>query len=184
MAGSIGRERVYKFVVPSDGRMWGYDIRAQGVDSDQLDLVLELRKSSCSGDVINCADDSTPPGGYGSRLQGELSRGTYLLVVDGFAWAEVGSFKLSVNFVPDCQPECEGHFCGSSGCDSDTHGCGTCDDGQVCAPARYCVSATCVANCTSNTCGDDGCGGSCGICPKATVCVSFFIYFTCFCLLT
>ena len=45
------------------------------------------------------------------------------------------------------------------------HGCG---GGESCAPDGSC--AACVPVCTGKTCGDDGCGGSCGACGAKTVC--------------
>ncbi|HEY8430844.1 MAG TPA: hypothetical protein VIL20_20835 [Sandaracinaceae bacterium] len=55
---------------------------------------------------------------------------------------------------------------------SDEAHCGGC--GNACASAEQCVSGTCVAVCTPScdgrSCGDDGCGGSCGSCPAGRTC--------------
>jgi len=34
----------------------------------------------------------------------------------------------------------------------------------------YYCKGTCVPNCATKQCGDDGCGGSCGTCPEGTTC--------------
>ena len=63
--------------------------------------------------------------------------------------------------------DCTGQKCCSGTCsqccaDSD------CPSGQTCQNGQ-CV---CTPNCTGKTCGDDGCGGSCGSCPSGQTCVS------------
>ena len=60
---------------------------------------------------------------------------------------------------------CVGH-CGStalSGCYC-TKGCEA--SGNCCSD--YAATCTCKPNCTGKTCGDDGCGGSCGACSGTT----------------
>ncbi len=80
---------------------------------------------------------------------------------------------------PVCTPDCEGKTCGNGGCTEQPGVCGacpgflTCVDGQcidtsgeedvITEPQQDVV--TCVPNCVSKVCGDDGCGGSCGSCP-------------------
>ena len=76
----------------------------------------------------------------------------------------------------DCVPDCEGKLCGDNGCNGS---CGVCPVGLECTPDGSCVGeggevdvtsqpaddAECFASCENRVCGDDGCGGSCGICP-------------------
>jgi len=44
-----------------------------------------------------------------------------------------------------------------------------CLSGTVCKGGA-CITVDCVPNCLSKTCGDDGCGGSCGICIAGETC--------------
>lgn len=78
-----------------------------------------------------------------------------------------------------CQPECEGKGCGDDGCGGV---CGACnvlevclDDKCACAwlqcganccqEGQGCVDdVCCTSSCEEKTCGNDGCGGSCGVC--------------------
>lgn len=53
--------------------------------------------------------------------------------------------------------------CSSSSSRPDPCG-GTCLAGQTCSRAGECVS--CTESCNDRRCGDDGCGGSCGTCPR------------------
>lgn len=43
-----------------------------------------------------------------------------------------------------------------------------CGAGRTCSPSNQCVA--CTPSCTDKTCGDDGCGGSCGSCGPGQVC--------------
>jgi hypothetical protein len=63
-------------------------------------------------------------------------------------------------------------------------GDGECDDGgpdsaySVCDFGTDCMDcgprdpATCVSRCEERTCGSDGCGGTCGMCPEGAECVA------------
>jgi len=58
-------------------------------------------------------------------------------------------------------------------CVNDCGGCGEqcdppCDPGFLCQDGE-CIE--CVADCTGKSCGPDGCGGECGLCPEGTVCM-------------
>jgi len=86
-----------------------------------------------------------------------------------------------------CSPNCVGLECGDDGCGGE---CGNCQDGQscaqgVCASQNGCGDGNCepgetlescpedcicVAKCQDKTCGNDGCGGSCGTCTRDQVC--------------
>ena len=84
-----------------------------------------------------------------------------------------------------CTPDCSGRSCGDDGCGGScgscnglescvsfscqcTHeSCGStcCESGQVCSGG-----ACCNPNCSGLSCGDDGCGGSCGSCAADQIC--------------
>jgi hypothetical protein len=100
-----------------------------------------------------------------------------------------------------CLPDCTGKTCGDDGCGGRCGTCGelaTCVDGAcvcmegaifceeqcrdwTCCSADDCPdnsscdpeshTCICVPDCTGKTCGDDGCGGSCGTCPESQACV-------------
>ena len=90
-----------------------------------------------------------------------------------------------------CQPDCVGKTCGDDGCGGS---CGVCEDIYLCqAPVcqngvciyankanempcgdgMWCMNGECVCqpDCVGKTCGDDGCGGSCGVCDPIYTCV-------------
>ena len=54
--------------------------------------------------------------------------------------------------------------------------CGDCSDGQICivddsyAWNNHCCKLQCAASALGPPCGDDGCGGSCGVCEDGLVC--------------
>ena len=54
--------------------------------------------------------------------------------------------------------------------------CAQCCVDNDCPIGQTCQSGTCgvpcTPNCTNKTCGDDGCGGSCGSCPSGQTCVN------------
>jgi hypothetical protein len=168
---STAVEHVYVFTVASQV---GYDFRSYGYDT-----VIHLRRedegtpaSDCTDDsplaTLNCADDSAPPGDYGSRIDGLLDPGTYYLIVDGFDNSQFGPYQLTARFRDACQPHCDGIFCGDDGCG---HDCGPCGEGEICADAR-CRPDPCVPSCDGHECGSDGCGGECGQCADGTLCVT------------
>ena len=59
---------------------------------------------------------------------------------------------------------------GSGFCDGTVAGATCCPSGQHCDNGD-CV-ADCLPNCTGKTCGDDGCGGSCGTCSSGQTCIN------------
>lgn len=157
---STAKELIYAFQVTSS---MGIDARVTGYDT-----VLEIRKSTCldpSTVVLNgCSDDDTPPGNLGSRVASLLSAGTYYLIVDGYSSSNVGPFTLTVKFVPDCVPNCDGKACGDDSCGGT---CGLCGVDQACGSSFTCGPLNCVPDCNGRQCGSDGCGGSCGNCTKS-----------------
>ena len=85
-----------------------------------------------------------------------------------------------------CTPQCSGKECGSDGCGGLCGSCGsdgTCNNGQCdckyaecagecCASGEGCFqNKCCKPDCVLSTCGDDGCGGSCGSCPAGSNCI-------------
>ncbi|MDP6946177.1 MAG: hypothetical protein QF464_18660, partial [Myxococcota bacterium] len=59
-----------------------------------------------------------------------------------------------------CQPDC-----------GDTCSPEACPDGPSCDVTYACVTDTgCVPQCVGKTCGADGCGGYCGLCPDGVAC--------------
>ena len=70
----------------------------------------------------------------------------------------------------DCGPDCECF------CDNDCFYFGNCCPGicDVCAPEF--PNDCCQTQCEGKTCGDDGCGGSCGGCPPGQICDEAFSF--------
>lgn len=165
---STARDLVYTFTLTEP---LGIDARMSGYDS-----VLSLRSVACADNDPAmhtqpnwCSDDASPPGEYGSRIATMLQPGTYFLIADGYNGQQVGPFTLSVRFVRDCVPQCDGKYCGDDGCGGS---CGACPSGQLCSPSTSrCAAAQCTPDCRGRQCGDDGCGGSCGSCRKSELCV-------------
>jgi len=158
---SASPELIYTFVIP-DGATYGYDMQLSGYDT-----VIEIYEGTC-GNLdfsVACNDDGTPPGDLGSHIWGTLTAGTYYLMVDGFSSVDFGEFLLTAVFIKDCEPQCDGNFCGDDTCGGT---CGTCEDGSTCnLNDNRCYEDGCVSKCGTNFlrfCGEDGCGGSCGAC--------------------
>ncbi len=87
---------------------------------------------------------------------------------------------------PDtCVPDCAGpdgpKACGDDGCGGS---CGVCmnscdpcgamggpyEDPTLCMPDGFCAQVCCPICCDDLACGDDHCGGSCGVCSEGEVC--------------
>lgn len=129
--GSAAKELMYKFTVP-DGVHVGADIRITGYDT-----TLEIRKGVCNADSasIACNDDNTPPGNFGSRVTPPaLGPGDYFIMVDGYSASQTGPFVMTIMFVPNCVPNCDGRYCGNdTSCSAIQQNlCGSCDAGLVC----------------------------------------------------
>ncbi len=81
-----------------------------------------------------------------------------------------------------CTPDCNNKNCGSNGCGGSCGDCNTgleyCSNGictcrfevcngRCCEETRVCFKGNCCeSDCSWKECGDDGCGNSCGSCPK------------------
>jgi hypothetical protein len=157
---STARERIYYFTVPA-GKTVGVDIRSIGYDT-----VLELTKDECgshsSEHFVACSDDATPPSNLGSRVSALLTEGKYFVMVDGYSGVDYGEFTLELRFRENCEPSCEGRFCGSDGCGGT---CGECGSDESCSGFNRCLANDCQPMCNATVvCGDDGCEGDCGTC--------------------
>jgi len=191
---SDAKEVVYSFTTPTSASCGGctsfgglFAVAGGIVPSgssagETIDTVLQLNKGDCTGTStpirqdpasVACADDSTPPGDLGSRLEVQLDPDTtYYLIIDGYSNAYFGPFELTVSFYADCLPNCDGNFCGNHTC---AQVCGNCPNGQKCADDLKCYPDPCEPNCvmedgSNATCGFDGCGGSCGSCSGRSTC--------------
>lgn len=144
------------------------------------------------GKDFACSNDSEPPGGQSSRIVALLSPGDYYLVAslnpvfedrpvgDGSLFHTVfppelpanvsdRQLRLNMRMVPGYIPDCRQKRCGSDG--QDPWGCGKCASDEHCTADFFqCEKNVCVANCSSRTCGTDGCGGSCGDCKHGDGC--------------
>jgi N-acetylneuraminic acid mutarotase len=76
----------------------------------------------------------------------------------------------------DCAADC-GDCCGDGLCDAPGgENCASCQADCGCAVGDVCDAVTrqcgaCAPQCTGRICGDDGCGGVCGVCEAGTPCV-------------
>lgn len=78
----------------------------------------------------------------------------------------------------ECVDSCGGcpepdPFCGDMACNGDED-CGSCPGDCTCPPGQACDGSSCVEclpACEGLECGDDGCGGSCGVCGDEEECV-------------
>jgi len=177
---SDAREVIYMFTTPSNVTgMIGTVMMLEGDLGYDYDSVLELYEGTCgptstpfaaSPNSVGCSDDATPPGGVGSRLDLTLKvNTTYYIHVDGYSVLYSGPFKLTVDFVLNCAPKCDGDFCSDNGCGFPCPpGCGV---GFTCSPTEFqCFPDACIPNCTNANCGLDGCGGQCGMCSVGDGC--------------
>ena len=187
---SDASEIIYKFVVPDSVGFTGIDARVHSTkkkadgsyDSSALDTVLQLleidpkvdsdpsagclRSNAERALSVSCSDDSSPPGSYSSRVTWMLKPGyVYYLHVDGYSNRDTGPFLLTVRLTPQCTMNCQGKFCGDSGCEGVP--CGECTGNKECsADGLFCIAPNCKKKCkkSKKSCGPDNCGGSCGTC--------------------
>lgn len=140
----------------------------------------ECGPDGCGGSCGSCTD------GFECNLMGQCES-TGPLCGDGFC--DIGNAESCLWCPMDCG-ECGGPCCevhDSPGCDDPMISECVCKSDSFCCEAYWddlcvsevsqfgCGSCGCVPNCVSadgifKECGDDGCGGLCGICPAGTIC--------------
>ncbi|MEZ4256136.1 MAG: serine protease [Polyangiales bacterium] len=121
--GGLGQDRVWKLEL--DVRS---DVRLEAAGFDTV-LYLRTDCGDAESEVV-CRDDSTPPGGGGSRIETTLDAGTYFVVLDsdGFKPKPGGDFTLSVDVEPVADGDApdagdDGGEPGGSGAAKDSGGC-------------------------------------------------------------
>ena len=101
-------------------------------------------------------------------------------------WPDTGGPQEDTGGAKDagCAPQCQGKSCGPDGCGGS---CGPCVGGATCNSSGQCSSpqvdagpnnpdvggddsGECAPNCAGKSCGDDGCGGTCGACTGDQIC--------------
>ena len=86
-----------------------------------------------------------------------------------YVWATAGNFPKGINKIGNYHVSIESPF-GNEDIPFTVNGCtinSQCGE-QNCVDS-YCQEV-CVPNCINKKCGEDGCGGSCGICPSSYGC--------------
>ncbi|MEM6958474.1 MAG: hypothetical protein AAF645_22520 [Myxococcota bacterium] len=75
----------------------------------------------------------------------------------------------------DDELQCESGACIDARCSAPCERSSDCDEPlSDCQPfLGFCVEGACQPDCTDRECGDDGCGGTCGICEGGTECAVF-----------
>jgi hypothetical protein len=89
---------------------------------------------------------------------------------------DLGSETDGDTAVADVEPACVPVTCESLGFDcgaidnqcGNTLSCGLCNPPNVCGGGGNAQVCGCTPDCGEKTCGDDGCGGTCGICEAPT----------------
>ncbi len=149
--GLLAAEKIYTFTAERNTHFFA--------ESNGFNTATYLRKNGCAdadGErLCNDQHDDLPDGG--SRIEGELTPGTYYLFVD--STFDSGDFDLEVRM---CAPDCRNRNCGDDGCGDP---CGECANGELCLEG-----VCCLPSCEGLECGDDGCGGSCGECDAGEDC--------------
>lgn len=149
-----GPETVYRFSIEEP--------TAFAAVAEGFDTVLYLR-SVCDepSSELLCNDDSSPPGGLGSRIEGDLDPGTYWLFLDAYG-SDVGSYSLDLTFerlCSSCTPgaaACDGsgetvRCVGDADCPREVRE--TCAEGLACTDGT-CRPGACIDPCTP---GDRAC---------------------------
>ena len=139
------------------------------------------RGGECGEDPLTCPQDC----GLWACGDGDCDPGENAIdcPIDCHPYA-CGNHTCEPTESPALCPEDCSDACGDCACDGaeSYHACpvdcGYCGDGYCspCAPlgegASTCAQDCCVALCTGKVCGDDGCGGLCGLCPLDDPCHS------------
>lgn len=128
---------------------------------------------SPTGADYYCSDDSSPPGGFGSRLSGLLQPGTYTLIVSSYSANSFGPHRVFVKFTGNAlRPSCAGKFCGDDSAEgscglwqynSELTECLDVNDSCVAGRCSNCApdvvnSPEYVSDCKGDQCGFDQCG--------------------------
>jgi hypothetical protein len=119
---------------------------------------LSIALAACSALTAGCGGKAIAPADGGSMTSSADSS------TDGSLVATAG-----------CSPACTNGSCCSGKCvelGNDPVNCGTC--GSTCGTDEKCVAGSCkgcTPNCPLGSCGDDGCGASCGDCLPGNACV-------------
>ena len=203
VAGGDGvRDVLYEFeIVAPDGQ--GFEVMMLGYDDSQpnsfpvgeRDTLVAIHEGAADGckphpieEPIDelCSDDSSLPGGTGSRVHGALKPGVYTIVASFFTDRLAGSYQLLIMFTDATsglvRPVCNDRFCGTSSAQVDgvqaecglfpyigMSACADADSSTICVAGRcsrcapeYVASPEYVSTCNAKTCGTDACGQSCG----------------------
>ncbi|RNA28160.1 hypothetical protein BpHYR1_031055 [Brachionus plicatilis] len=96
---------VYRFDIPKNVEM-KYDIQMSKFDgTNKMDTIIELLNEQCESldfyhPHLYCNDDSNPPGGVSSRLNGNLTSGSYKMIASVNNFNDIGSYKIKASFSP------------------------------------------------------------------------------------
>ena len=130
-----------------------------------------------AGETTSCPADCAGGGGCGGKECGQDANGNPCGTCPAGFYCSWDGMCVAI----DCVPDCEGKSCGDDGCGGS---CGECGFDTECTPAGSCVGGAtgddivgepggdgeCYPSCEARICGDDGCGGSCGVCPEEYGC--------------
>ena len=146
--GGSGIDRVFSFTIE------GFD-QAVAFELSGFDTVLSLRET-CDRvrSLVDCNDDSNPPGGRGSRVEATLSAGTYYLVAESFQFDE-GPITLAWTADTVCPCEVDALRCDGAVRQRCVAG-PICPDwvDEPCDAGNTCVDGACVAQAAGDTCED------------------------------
>lgn len=144
--GGSGIDRVFSFTIE------GFD-QAVAFELSGFDTILSLRET-CDRvrTLVDCNDDSNPPGNRGSRVEATLSAGTYYLVAESFQFDEG---EITLAWTADTVCPCEA---GEVQCNGSVRQ--TCEAGPICPDwvddpcdtGDTCVEGACVAQSDGDTC--------------------------------
>ncbi len=191
MPGALGYGSIwFKFVQPAGQTRAG--ISTCTSNSPALDSVLQVFRatdpssvqSACASlDPIACNDDAPNCGSSGrnSRLcvEGLTPGETYYIVVAAKTPTYLGQYRVTITTTctsGDFSCSARGSCCDTNGTDQ---GCVDNVSQSLCTgPDKVwtengqCADqeCNCIMDCNGATCGDDGCGGSCGTCDDGNPC--------------
>lgn len=133
-SGSAGRDLVWRFTPPADGRYRFTLSLPPAIDGDTPrfgpDLLYVLAEGCAAS---SCAGVKAGGGSLDLDLQADTP---YAVVVDGSGWEAKGPFGLTVRALCEVR-DCGERACGDFGCGS----CGSCGAGEYCDADGACQSA-------------------------------------------